>query len=62
MSKSTKRNKELIEKKRRKAARFVPARNGVGNSKYAKKAQAQKRGKFSPRSPFRVVEDNTPTF
>ena len=53
MSKSTKRQRQLRDKKARKAAQYTPARNGVGNSKYARKIRQQVKGNFSPASPFR---------
>ncbi len=58
MAKGTKRRKQLAQKKARKAERFKPARNGVGNSAYAMKKRAQARGNYSPGSPFRHIEED----
>lgn len=55
-SKSAKRQKAQEQKRAEKAMRFRRSADGDSNSVYALKHKAQRRGQFSPRSPFRSVE------
>jgi hypothetical protein len=52
MSKGTKRLKQLARKREAKRIRYTKS---GGMSKYAQKKEQQRRGRFSPRSPFHSV-------